>query len=457
MKKTIIVIAMIAAHICFANQTIINLPAQTWYSVPNSHMRNVCPPYPGFGNACACACAVGAWSGGSYNTQRNWMIVWGGGHHDYYGNEVYAFDVNTLTWDTLTHNSWLELGGGSISTCQDPLPDGTANSRHTYDGLAYIEHADRMLAFGGSLSCRGGNSGSLTWTFDFETTTWHNMQPSGTNPRGAYCIIARYHKKSKLVYLHDNHYLYEYDYDSNSYTRISDYFYLGNNRVGTIDTKRDLFIIMGLGDLYVYDIGNRNFERQNLSTTGDTEIINGNAPGIKYDPAADRVVAWTDVKVYSLNMDTKVWTSVNAPNHPPAYDNSGDMFGRWQYIPDFNAFIAVTDVDENVHIYKNTTGAGVSSDQFKGFSGSLDISVNPNPFNTAVEIDVGALCNSSDRHFSIMPLHLSIYDIHGRLITNIQMNNNKNTWKPSNLPAGIYLLQVKTINRTLTKRLFLMK
>jgi hypothetical protein len=60
-----------------------DLPPQSWYAVPDTHMRGVCPPN-GFGGKdydfnFHCSSVIGAWSGGAYDTLRNRMIIWGGG------------------------------------------------------------------------------------------------------------------------------------------------------------------------------------------------------------------------------------------------------------------------------------------------------------------------------------------------------------------------------------------
>src|SRR5215467_3275959 len=70
-----------------------DLQAGYWYEIPNSHVRQFLPnPVPP-GNP---AYLMRAWSGGAYDSKRDRLIVWGGGHGDYGGNEIYAFDVNTL-------------------------------------------------------------------------------------------------------------------------------------------------------------------------------------------------------------------------------------------------------------------------------------------------------------------------------------------------------------------------
>src|SRR5215470_3874736 len=66
-----------------------------WYEVPNSRVRQILPNPFLPGNP---SYIMRAWSGGAYDTKRDRFIIWGGGHGDYGGNEVYAFDVNTLSW-----------------------------------------------------------------------------------------------------------------------------------------------------------------------------------------------------------------------------------------------------------------------------------------------------------------------------------------------------------------------
>src|SRR6266849_4211047 len=101
-----------------------------WYQIPNT-TGPACPS--GF---TGCANVVAAWSGGIADTTRNRLILWGGGHTDYNGNEVYALDLNTLTFARLNNPST------PAGSCVAANPDGTPNSRHTYGGLAYLPSTD---------------------------------------------------------------------------------------------------------------------------------------------------------------------------------------------------------------------------------------------------------------------------------------------------------------------------
>ena len=58
--------------------------------LPNTKIRSVLPATPQMGNA---GSLINAWNGGTVDTARSRLLVWGGGHADYYGNEMYALDL----------------------------------------------------------------------------------------------------------------------------------------------------------------------------------------------------------------------------------------------------------------------------------------------------------------------------------------------------------------------------
>jgi len=167
------------------NPTIANLPANTWYEVPNSHMADVKPS--GW-----TANIIEPWGGGVYDTNRDRLVLWGGGHADYYGNELYAFDVNTLSWERLTDPSPYVLD-------VEVNADGTPNSRHTYGGLAYIAHADRFFGIGGSLAGVGFADCHRTWTFNFDSKQWTDRNPA-TDPTVGFGCYAAYDPESKNIW-----------------------------------------------------------------------------------------------------------------------------------------------------------------------------------------------------------------------------------------------------------------
>ena len=110
-----------------------------WYEAPNSQLLDVTPsPVPP--GVTGVASIMDAWSGGAYDTQRDRLIVWGGGHTDYSGNELYVFDIETLTWTRLTDPTY-DVGGGAPY-----YNDGSPRSRHSYDYLQYLPTIDRFCS-----------------------------------------------------------------------------------------------------------------------------------------------------------------------------------------------------------------------------------------------------------------------------------------------------------------------
>lgn len=274
------------------------LPATTgWFQLPNTHLRTVCAAEEGFsqisGNT-GCDAITAAWSGGVFDTKRNRLIIWGGGHSDYYGNELYAVNLDAQTITRLTDPGLPKASSGSCSTS---VASGTQpNSRHTYDGIEYIQKRDKLFAFGGSLACDSGNFGKDTWTFDFTTSKWQLMNPAGPIPAGDAGMMTAYDPSSGLVYLHDRINLYSYNVDTNQYAKLStESVAIGWDLNATFDPKRKKFVIvgwdqaMGGGRVYSYDVGSGATPKA-LSTTGGSTVVNTMFPGLEYDPDRKSVV-----------------------------------------------------------------------------------------------------------------------------------------------------------------------
>src|ERR1051326_1627950 len=65
-----------------------------WTELPSTQLQNVCPPNTAsYAFSSFCFQAIKAWSGGIADTSRNRLLIWGGGHVDYYGNEIYALSL----------------------------------------------------------------------------------------------------------------------------------------------------------------------------------------------------------------------------------------------------------------------------------------------------------------------------------------------------------------------------
>lgn len=325
---------------------IVNMPANSWLEIPNSRLDSVAPDaekYPDI-QAYMGVHGITAYSGGVFDTKRNRLVVWGGGHADYRGNEVYAFNVNELKWERLTEPSKANL-------CAQVNDDATPNSRHTYNGLAYIEHADRMFASGGSWACDHGGCGlDITWVFDFESKLWTDMQPQ-SKPETNCENFAAYDAKTKTVWWFDVPGLWSYKYDSNTWKQHNKDFL--SERTAVIDPKRGQLVVVGKEQVLAYAVHDEDYNQQVWKTIGADELIKNWSPGLAYDPVSDRIVGWAGESVYSLNVDTKQWTEHKAEGGPNA-ESLESVYGLWRYIPNLNAFITMPGANKNVFIYKLT-------------------------------------------------------------------------------------------------------
>jgi hypothetical protein len=327
-----------------------------WHQLANTRLASVCPNAPSLQGSGGCRNVTEAWGGGTFDTTRNRLLIWGGGHQDYLGNEVYALDLGDLSMKRLNDPS---LNPPSSCEHSGSMPDGTPVSRHTYNHLAYIAHADRMFVFGGSGVPCGWMLGD-TWTLHLGTMRWQRMNPSGPSPEANYGRVAAYDPDTRKVYIHDAQYLYSYTYETNTYARLSSAQSLGQSLTATVDTKRKLFVIVGEGRVYAYSLAaGSNYARQSWSTTGATGAMQAGAIGLAYDPASDRIVAWDGGNtVYSLNPDTKVWTAItNASGPGPALSNG--TYGRFAYSPASGVFVVVNSVDSNAYALRLSASSGI--------------------------------------------------------------------------------------------------
>lgn len=128
---------------------------------------------------------ISAWGGGILNTvglyhggvfiSGVFLVIFGGGHSDYAGNELYAYGpINVGT------PVWRRLNDPTIPAANDAARiGGKPVSRHTYDNLVYLPTINKLLAITATGTYSGANSYMVADLFDF------NVDPTTTNPWSA--------------------------------------------------------------------------------------------------------------------------------------------------------------------------------------------------------------------------------------------------------------------------------
>lgn len=352
-------------------RSLIDLPADTWLRVPTG-FRSVCDDDGEWRAVSGCG-GITAFSGGLYDPEHRWMLIWGGGHNDYAGNEVYAFKLGDFSWERLTTPS---LGPYD----RDPLNDGQPVSRHTYDGMTWIGDQRVLWPWGGSRA-NDGNGTNVVWTFDPITTIWSDVTPVDV-PGSAYETSAIWDPITDLVYLKAGEHFRTYDPNTGAFAEPHDFGspplwprYAGGRQRVALDDQRRLLWFVGGGLYMIYDIdadafvtddwvttGGGDFSNADdvggradqLIETGGAQIIEATDPGLDYDRRADELVGWNGATLWTLDLNSKAWTQRGITGSP---DGSGTeaVYGRFRYIDALNVFILIESPDE-VWFYKNTPG-----------------------------------------------------------------------------------------------------
>jgi hypothetical protein len=332
-------------------------PGLGWCEITDTKVETVCAASNGFEEVSGvegCAGIINDWSGGIADTARDRLIVWGGGHNGYYGNELYALDLSSLEFLRLTDPS---PPASADSDCPEELADGNPNSRHTYNGLAEIPHRGEMWAFGGSMACGPGNFGDDTWILDLAALTWTRSDPeTGPNPGPRPGVAADYDPNTQQVFLHDTGMLFRFDPETRLYEELSESS-IDYHLTGVVDPERRLFVLFGGDQVRVFDIGaSSTFEMQ----TWDDDVQGCDAirdtvyPGLAYDPVQDRIVAWAGGDTaYVFDVDAKECTAVTHAGGPGDQPEAG-THGRFRYFPEQNVFAVVNDWQQNAYTLRLT-------------------------------------------------------------------------------------------------------
>lgn len=342
-----------------------------WTSISGTHLRDYAPPanfggsnynFPGTDSATGAEFGglVGAWSSGVLDSTRNRLIIWGGGHNNYYGNEIYAFDLDTNVLSRL-NDPGLPLNNvayGGAAPCSGVIHDASgdqANSRHTYSSPTYMPNVDKMFVYSGSPACTEGYVQEDTWLFNFSTMAWEQKFPSGTKPNGETGgPTAAYDSATGKVFIHDKIDLFTYTAGTDAWAQLtSNSTQLALYRTAAIDPTRHKFVMIGNTESWIYDISSgSSYTKTALNTSGATTLINSGAPGLDYCSSRDRMVGWNGGDtIYLLNMDTLTWTTETYTGGPAANSDQGGplTFGRWRYSAASNVFVVANDVDENFY------------------------------------------------------------------------------------------------------------
>src|SRR5271157_1366344 len=247
----------------------LNLPSgYGWHQLANTNMTSVClgnvsngmysdPTMTTTTNYDFDCYQIVPWSGGAADDNDQRLIVWGGGHSDYAGNEVSALNLKgTPSWQAFTTptipipyindgNAWEGLqpyfvravNGGKYQ------PGASPSSRHTYNGLQYVPYQNKLYSFGGSVANDGFFS-QETWALDMGTATWALLGPPySLSP--AFPTTA-YNPNTGHIVMHDKNWtLFDFDPSTGNWTTLTSVYHIEDGTTAAIDPVNNLFVVVG--------------------------------------------------------------------------------------------------------------------------------------------------------------------------------------------------------------------
>ena len=348
---------LFAGNICVANeQFLTSIKPGEWREIPKTALREVFPSqsnHPGWGTIGPRG-VVAAWSGAAFDTKRNVLIITGGGHSDYGGNEVYEFSLETARWARTTEPSKMvkHTRPGEYLVVDSEAPVAS----HTYDGLVYLPTKNQMFKFGGSFYGNGSPYDRHAYLFDLAEKSWKRGAEA---PMYVLQVNSDFDPLTGQIIIGTGTGLITYDPSANSWKSHPQLDPSIAAAAGVIDPDQRIFVQARTGtkEIYFYSLDKLS-KRQKASAGGDLDWPNGS--GMAYHAPSKRMVLWGGGRnVWAFN--TSDWQfrkfenplgDAPFPLRPGGDYKSAGIYGRWQYVPDYDVFIAYNHTGDNVWIYK---------------------------------------------------------------------------------------------------------
>lgn len=374
-KRTVLVVAF--SYVAGSPMLAVAGPIDTlqpgcWYEVPDTKLQSVFPEPPPSG-ATGPRSVMDAWSGGAYDLARDRLLIWGGGHTDYAGNEIYAFDIDTLDWLRLIDPTPENLVVADRARYRDARP----SSRHTYNSIQYLPGQDLLISLGAA-AVYGNQPASVSSNrvdvYRFRAREWEIR--ADKTPNGVlYGAFSAYDPVSSKLYHHGvapDSSLSVYDPATDVWESALGDYEADVFMTAAVDPDSRIMAATGgaKSEVVWWDLNNPGppTVQRTFGRAADKALEGANAPGFVYDEVANKFVGWSGGDgVYTLNPITWEWSRVApAPGNKvtPSAPNTNGTYGRFRYIPPpTNAFILVNRANENVYFYKltGTNGSPLSS------------------------------------------------------------------------------------------------
>lgn len=124
---------------------------------------------------------IAAWSGFAWDSNRGDLILYGGGHANHPGNDMYRWRASSRMWErgALPSEVTRDASGNFIAI---DGPDSAPAAAHTYDSNIFLPIVDRFLTFGGAAYNNGDMYRRATTNGASRNTGPYLWDPSKADP-----------------------------------------------------------------------------------------------------------------------------------------------------------------------------------------------------------------------------------------------------------------------------------
>lgn len=370
MRPTLILISFFFSTLGICTpQVIIDMPNHSWLKLKR--------------NGITVSSGIMAYSGGALDTQSRKFLVFGGGHSDYFDNDVWAFDLETLTWELRKTGSGYpnnipadrfdptNYPGAIFDTNARDINFYRPITRHTYSSAIFIPTTKEMFIMGSVAwyGSSGGSSGEI-WAsngigahaFNYINNTWRYL---GKEPYGDSSAATAFDPNTNSLWMAGDNRFYKYDIASGQWTLLLPYpqLSLNNHTSLTYDQSCGCLWMYGSNspdknEMWKYTIASNTWQK--IPATGTLPNPNGGYGVIDYSINNELLLVKSG-NLFSFNKTSYVWTLESPSNSPVGCGTTIGLapYSRFEFDPVSGVayMIAVCNSDDEVWAYKPRSSA----------------------------------------------------------------------------------------------------
>lgn len=367
-------------------------PGQWYHVKTHNTLADVFPPEHEDWGVIGPNTALSAWSGGAINEKE--FLIWGGGHSDYGGNEVYLFNFEKLRWQRATEPSRYKKD--TLNQCLNKTDkptltcitlDGSPTSAHSYDAIQYLPQLKKFW-LGPGATYKNGIDINDSYLFDINTLRW---QKQIRLPIRGYLSSAIEPSVGALLIANGSYLLAYSPVSQQVLFRTPNGPDYGGASPAAYDPEQQLFVQLIKSSVISYDLSTINWQK----TINSTELIQSTIKqkhtkltikkdgiwqpfilgqqllsheppsfhyfGIDYDPEQQVFALWDGHRNVIL-LDPINWRLIELPNYQQTETPSAlkknyrrkdqGIFGRWRYSKKWRSFIGFNDSKEGLWLYR---------------------------------------------------------------------------------------------------------